>query len=54
MEADVRVLVKFVKSKRSERDSFGKGRSFSQQAFTRLTDLCHEESLGLRVYVIVA
>ena len=29
------------------------GCKFSQHALTRLTDLCHEEALGLRVYVII-
>ena len=53
MELDVRVQVKFVRSKRSERDRLGKGCNFSQLALMRLTDLCHEEGLGLRVYVVI-
>ena len=52
-EAPVRVPVKFVRSKSSERGTLGMGCKFSQQALTRLTDLCHEETLGLRVYVII-
>ena len=52
-EAPVRVPVKFVRSKSSERGTLGMGCKFSQQALTRLTDLCHEEALGLRVYVII-
>ena len=53
-EAPVRVLVKFVRAKSSERGTLGMGCKFSQQALTRLNDLCHEEALGLRVYVIIA
>ena len=52
-EAPMRVPVKFVRSKSSERGTLGMGCKFSQQALTRLTDLCHEEALGLRVYVII-
>ena len=50
---DVRVPVQFVQSKRSVRDRFDKGCRFSQQALKQLTDLCHEEGPGLRVYVVV-
>ena len=53
-EAPVRVPVKFVRAKSSERGTLGMGCKFSQQALTRLTDFCHEEALGLRVYVIIA
>ena len=54
MATNVGVSIKFVRSKRSERGTLSMGCKFSQQALTRLTDLCHEEALGLRVYVIIA
>ena len=57
MKVDVRVPVKFVRSKILERDTFDKGYKFSRQhALTRLSviDLCHGEALRLRVYVVVA
>ena len=53
-EANVRVPIKFVRSKILEGDMLDKGYRFSQQALTRLTDLSQGEALGLRVYVIVA
>ena len=53
-EANVRVPIKFVRSKILEGDTLDKGYRFSQQALTRLTDLSQGEALGLRVYVVVA
>ena len=47
MEANVR-------SKILEKETLDKGYRFSQQALTRLIVLCHGESIGLRVYVVVA
>ena len=49
----MRVPVRFVQSKRSVRDRFDKGCRFSQQVLKQLTDLCHEEGPGLRVYMVV-
>ena len=53
-EANVRVPIKFVRSKILEGDMLDKGYRFSQHALTRLTDLSQGEALGLRVYVVVA